>query len=464
MSGEPVGTRVAWRLWVGLAALSCVLEAARIVSEAMFVSRIGLGPLPGMFALQALLRVGASWVYVRLADGRSPKTVFGFLLLGLAVFLGLPAAASAYQGRALWYATVYAAVEAADTIVKIHWGVFVLQIFAVRDAGRFLPIIYTASALGRAGGGALVRTAAPLGLMGWSVPGLVALLIPLAAAALLSIRGTGHHVAAGRAPKRPVERGNLELDRWLKPLPDQAPSAAKSSPQAALRQPLFEPQRPSRGLVRATLRLLRNSRLLQALVVGTVLLVGTRLLGRYVSLALLRLHLDETALARMLGTFSLVANVAALCLQVFVVPRLSARLGPQWPNAAYGAALVAGVAALPLFPSVASALAFRFVDVQLKSAVRTPIAPMFYYPFSPSGRAGARALVLGVVSPVATAVVAALTQALRTTVGVRGLGLMASLLGIAYLGAVILQNREYETFASGQDQGPGGPGPARAAN
>ncbi len=450
---RPRGFHGRWktlRLWVGLAALSCILEAAHIVSESQFISRLGLGPLPAMFVLQALLRVLGSWVYFKLADGRSVRGTFLVLLLALGLLVGFPATLSAIHGSALWYAAVYAAVEAADTVIKIHWGIFLLSLLSPREAGLMLPVVYTAAAVGRASGGGLVRGAAATGLLAWSVPGLMAFLLPVAAASLLWARRRRPQKKAG-PPKRPPARIPDPL-RWLKPLPSspESPRPLKTAP--SMRRGLFQGEAPrpaDRSLLAETIRLLWSSRLLQTLVVGTVLLVAVRLSGQYVELGLLRRALDARAMASVLGTFSAAANVTALAIQVFVVPRLAAKGGPQRPTLVHAASLLLAALLLPWGPAVAAALAFRFARLQFKAAVRTPVAPMYYYPFEPRLRPGARALVLGLVSPLATALVAGATKLLGGGLALQTLGCLTGLLAAGYLVMAVLQNRAYRRAMGG---------------
>jgi hypothetical protein len=149
---------------------------------------------------------------------------------------------------------------------------------------------------------------------------------------------------------------------------------------------------------------------------------------------------DEDRVAGFLGKFGVMANAAGALLGVLVVPRLLQRFGVGLANLAYAVITVAAYGGLLMVPGLLSAVLARFVNVQFKDALKTPLSTLFYGAEPPHRRALARALVFGAVIPAATVLTAMIFELAPSLWGVAWIGLGAALL---FTIACALQNRRW---------------------
>jgi len=435
------------KLWLGYGALSAGLEVTRLVAETLFVTRIGIRHLPTIFAIQAILRVAGSWAYVRRAEHLGARALLTWALSWMAAAVVLPSLWSGATGTWWPYAIVYATIEAADTVIKVHWGVYLLELYRPGEARTLFPILYTAASAGRSAGGALVRQTAGTALLTWLPAASLSVLLPMAGIFLLGLRRPGPtpKKKGKRALDPSDEVGNHLDDLLCKPLPETGleKTARRLQPvETGPEEMAFELESP-RSSIRRTVALLKESRLVRAIALATILLVLTRFLVRYVSLALLRANLDTTAMARILGTYSALAHVAGLAIQIMITPWLTKRWGITAANGIFAGLLWLATIALTIWGRVSLALTARFAESEAKTALKTPISPIFYYPIPSRLRPGARAVILGLVSP-ASAVLTALTlELLQGTLSLQWLAGLAVLCASALLLATIHQNRLY---------------------
>jgi hypothetical protein len=154
-----------------------------------------------------------------------------------------------------------------------------------------------------------------------------------------------------------------------------------------------------------SLGMLRGSRLLQATAAATALMVLLRLALRWLYGTSFEQSCSSTdALTRFLGGYTMVASVFGVMLQVVATPHLLRKLGVARLNVAYGLALLGAFGWLAAAPSAMGGAAGRFTDTALKAAIKTPLSAIFYDALGVHERADARAVVLGIVSPVTSVV------------------------------------------------------------
>lgn len=401
------------RAVVGVGLIAILYAAAvgigDIVSQSIFVARAGSEALTRIFLLKAAIDVGAAFLYVPMTRGRRPPAV---LRLTLAVYLVTVLAGralvAAMDGAAPAY-LLYVGHECAWTILTIHWGVYLLDVFDAGQARRLFPVLFGATRLGGALAGLVVGAwAARVGAtpLLFASGGLAALAILLS----FTPAATPHNPAAPALGESPAES---ELDD-----------------EAALRD--AEP-----GLFGRWVRGWRHasrSPLVRAIAASTALMVAVRYSLRLVSSGGVEQAFagDEDRIAGFLGNFDALSNVAGAILGVLVLPRLLATLGVGAVNLAYALASAAASAAALVAPSLASAAAARFVDMPLKDAIKTPLSALFYGAEPPGDRAPARAFVFGAVIPIATIVAAGALELARQSpsplAGAAAIGLGAALL------------------------------------
>ncbi len=388
------------------------------VAESIFVTRVGPQSLPVVFLAKGLLDILAAALYLPLARGRSERAVWvAAISLYAAVVIG-GRAIVAGGGDASAYA-LFIGHEAAWTILTIHWGVYLLDVFDASQARRLFPLLFTTARVG--------------GILAGLLVGLLA--TPVGAANLL-LFGAALAAAAGA----------LAVAR---------PDAPSVSPAASLRMEAAAPEddpgdrddgaEAATGLL-ATWRRAAASPLVRAIALSTAAMVLLRYGLQMIALGEINRAMDgdNARVASFLGLFGAVANGAGILVGVLIVPRLLSRLGVGVANVLYALGTVVAYALLLVWPSLATAAVARGVRVQLKDALKTPLSTLFYGAEPPAQRAGARSFIFGAAIPIATVLAAGALEA-----GRRGATNLAAVawggLGVAvlFVAASAVQNRRW---------------------
>lgn len=411
-------------LWV--AAMGALYAAATSlgddIAQSVFVTRVGARALPHMILCKGILDVVAAAVYVPLARGRSTGRVWRASLAIYACCVLGGWALAAKGGNPGAYA-LYVAHECAWTILTMHWGVLLLDTFDASQARRLFPLLFTAARLGGMAAGALLQGLA-------ETVGAVNMLLACAAlagaAGALSLVARHHRNGArsggAAAPMSPAAR-----DHAGETAPPAGPPAAPVADLPATPAAPAPDQTPDRdpdpSISRwAGWRHAASSPLIRAIALSTAAMVLVRYGLHLVSLDTIdsALGRDEDRVAAFLGWFGAWANAAGALLGVLVVPRILARLGVGAANLTYAAATVVTWCLLVVTPALWSAALARFVNTQLKDALKTPLSTLFYGAEPPPRRAPARAFVFGAVIPAATVA----TAVIFTVAGELGPGLV----------------------------------------
>ena len=381
-------------LAVGLIAIlyAAAVGIGDVVSQSIFVGRAGAEALPRIFLLKAAIDVGAALLYLPMTRGRRPPAVLRLtLVVYIATVLAGRALVSAAAGAAPAY-ILYVGHECAWTILTIHWGVYLLDVFDASQARRLFPVLFGATRLGGALAGLVVGA--------WAAEvGAAPLLYASCGLAALALVGS---FAPSTAPHRPAA-----------PALGESPAESELDDEAAVDD-------AAPGLLRRWVRGWREaarSPLVRAIALSTALMVAVRYALRLVSSGGIEAAFagDEDRIAGFLGTFDALSNMAGAVLGVLVLPRLLTWFGVGAINLAYALASALAPAAALIDPSLASAAAARFVEMALKDAIKTPLSALFYGAEPPAGRAPARALVFGAVIPLATLAAAGALELARRT-------------------------------------------------
>jgi hypothetical protein len=360
---EPIAARVAvLTLLYSLVVL--MLRSAEGASLSLFLEHLGVENLPYTFLAISLVDLPLAFVYMKL----SPRIPNRALLAGLAILLaaclgGARLLADIHTGAGLFAA--YTAATIFNTFMVIQWGVVLLDFFTIEESRRAFPLVYAGAHLGGFGAGLLLRhLALPIGSANLLVivPGAAALLV----AALAALTG---RLREGRAWRQGEARRTT--------LP--ALSAL------------------------GKLALFRKSSLLRAIAAATAVMVLLRLGLRYCyGAGFADAFPSPDDLTRFIGTYTMIASIAGVVLQVLAAPALLRRLGVPVMNVIYALAMCAAFTASWISPGLASSIAGRFTDMDFKSAIKTPLSAIFYEAMGDERRSDARALILGIVSPLAS--------------------------------------------------------------
>ncbi len=360
--------------------LVVMLRAAEGGALSLFLGYLGAEKLPYTFLAISLVDVPMTLLYLQVAERVPTRRLLGGLAVLLALILGgAVLLGGLHRGAGLFVA--YMAATIFTTFISIQWGAAILEFFTVRESMRAFPLIYLGAHGGGLVAGLLLRhLALPLGTEN------VVVLVPAAAcvAVLILI------VAAGKLREGRAWRQDGEVE--------QQQRSRKAPPS------IFEGARK--------LRLLRASPLLRAVAAATAVMVCLRLALRYVYGAGFEAAFpDPDDLARFIGTYTVLASGASIAMQVLVTPALLRWLGVGLLNALYSYLVGGALLASAIWPGLPAAVAGRATDQDLKSALKTPLSPMFYEALGERGRKDGRALILGIVSPVASLIASLLLVA-----------------------------------------------------
>jgi len=397
---EPQDVRPVVGLGLVHAALGAAIAAGDAAVQASFLSRAGSDRLWVVLAANAVLNPVLVTLFARSLSGRSSRTTMaGAALFAVATSAAGLVAIGLTRSGPLAIAA-YVAHEIASTVVTVHWGVYLLAYLSGPAAVRAVPVVYAASRGGAAVAGLAL---APLTALGGPAAGLGLALVAFALAAVLA-----------RRTRRP-ERAS----------PDSIPPTAAKT---------------ERG---SAWRLLGRSPLLRAIALCTGAMILARVLLRFQQQTLLETH-GEQALVRLLALYTVAANVVGIVLQIGVVGRLLARLGLVRTNLLYALATVVAQLVMASLASVPAALVARFVDGELKEALKTPLSSLFYEAFPRSERAPARTAVLSGISPATQLLAAVVLVALGSAApGWAATGAGAAVC-VVFVAVTVLQNRRYE--------------------
>ena len=410
---EPIRSRVLL-LASTYACLVLMQRIAEATSLSLFIESIGADSLPLSYLAVSLVDLPLAFAYMHMAKRTSRRGMMVRLAGALVVALVVARLLVFVSPQAGMFAA-YLSATTLSTFLVIHWGVLLLDVFSVDESRRAFPLVYAGAHLGSFAAGAAMRFLAG----------------PLSSVNLLVVLPAGAFVAMAilLLAIRRLREGQ-DTGRETIPTPNAAPVAAA-----------FQ-----------SLGLLRTSPLLRSIAIATSLMVLLRLGVRTLYGAELDSAFsspDQTT--RFLGTYTMVASVAGVLLQVLAIPRLLRWLGLGTLNLAYALAAFGSVLGLTVHPGLGAAAAARFTDMELKGAVKTPLSAMFYDAMLPEDRADARAIVLGIISPVAS-LGSSLVLVVLVTAGSAPVWLAwaSCLVAIAYLLISLRQARAYQAALRAQ--------------
>jgi AAA family ATP:ADP antiporter len=388
-------------LWALYMCFTAGLEVGDGVTQALFLKRVGVEYLPVMFAVKAALDILVALMYVPLAArvGHERTLTLGLAVAGAGLLaLWWPARANISHA----YVGLYAWNESTTTLLKIHWGVLLLDCFSGRDARRTFPFIYTGARLGAVMGGVVLTTLAHL----------------LGAANLLTVAG-GLLLASALL--------SLGLQRITEP----AAEAGLARESAAGRI----------AHIREGLALGLRVPLVRAIAVATLFMVICRYGLRYRYSATFAASFGEAELAAFYGSYKAIANAGSIVVQLVITSRLLVYAGISLTNLSYAVCIFSVFLGLGGWPGLATAVLARLTDYELKAAIKTPLSNLFYGALPTEQRPAGRAFVLGLVVPVATA---GASLMLNLEAGVRTITVWGPALAVLYLLATLWQNRTYK--------------------
>lgn len=331
------------------------------ISLSIFLSRAGIGRLPLMLLLAAVMNFLAVISYVQLSSRRSNKNLFALIIgAGMAVLIPSRLLAPSLPTEMSYF--FYAVSEFMTASVGLHFSVYLSDFFDTRQSKRLFPIIFAGSRIGGITGGLVLGV-----LTRWmSTLNMTYIWIFSLAGAWLLL---------------------LYIDKTFPPQVFDYEKQSRESSQ------FFKH-------LAGGMQFLRGSRLLKALTAGLFLLGFLSLVLKFLySQVFVETFPNEDQLTVFYGLFTIAANVLGIFIQLVIANRLIDSLGLGISNSIYAVAFSLSFAGMGLFYGFPSAVWARFTDEQLESAIRNPVEGLLYNAIPDSERARARALSSGLITP-----------------------------------------------------------------
>ena len=393
-------------LWLLFFAMTVGTELGSGLTEAMLLSRIGASKLAHAFIIEALLRLGSTLGYLWFADRVRADTLFRWISLvnlvvgGALVF----ALVDELAGAVLLF---YCVVRVLENILILHWGVFLLDFFTVRESARAFPLIYSAARVATFVAGAALSSTA-----GASSLRLGVFLYLVSGAALMAMiflsrraREASPRIRVGAAPGYSTLGGLMQ--GW---------------------------------------RFIRQTPLVRYMVIASVVMVLMRRLLQF-SLGedLEAIFADEASLRRYIANYMMIASAAAFVLQALVAGPILARMGTTFVNAAYAWYALLSALSLALAPGLATVTLGKTANRDMKQVFKTPVTLLHYGTFPDAMRGRLRSAIFGVAIPLATLASGLLLLLLDEVGWMTGgrLDILVVAMGMGFVVASYYQNRGY---------------------
>lgn len=397
-----------WRRAVGLwALLLCVtaaFEFARGAVVSVFLERLGSRALAPAFVLEGGLRLVAAAAYFFLVKRLSYSRLMGLTTAAYGAGLAL-LSFSLESGSDAGLMACFAMERVTFNLVTLHWGVYVVDFFTVRESSTAFPFIYSAEPL----------AALPAGLLLVFLPDGIAPSLLFAVPLLLVAAAVG-------------------LIAWNRRLAVDSPRVAihaaaegKAAQAKAWRYVMTAPIVRHMAIASAVLILVRAD---------LEVSYGQVLEEMFGSAADIR---------RFWGWYVLAANAVLFVLQFFFSARLTKALAPTRVNLSYAVGVLASFGLLLVLPGVPSVVLSKFAREEMKSFLKTPFSVMIYGAMADFARAHARMAVFGVIMPLASVGSGLLLMAASAgSVDPRWFAWPGLAGGVLFIAVTLLQNRAYK--------------------
>lgn len=363
--------------------IGIILSIGKNVSEAMFVVELGVKKLPLMFVMNSLVIVVFSMVYAVFADRiknyRILMYMFALMVMGLVmVFLPLHyhTVATTVGSTHVWgFKTafplyfMYVANIAFYTLVPTHFATYLADHYDPLDSKRLCPLITTAGRFGGMIGGIIVTMVAVV----WSTELLIIL---WGGFLILTIAMTSR--VERRFPTL-VDIERLTLSGY-------------------------------RGYVdnfTEGYQFIKKSKFLIVVALSTFFLIVLRHFLDYLNNDLFVQQFPQRdQLVAFYGSFSAISEAIAAVLQLFVTPRLIARMRVGPAGNIYSITSLISMFSLAIFPPLGlpffGASLARMNANAFRTAFNNPVYALFFNAVPREIRARSRAFITGLVVPLAT--------------------------------------------------------------
>jgi len=382
-------------LFAHLLLASAVFVMGRTVRDTLFLSRFSIEALPWMFVLYGVASAITVVIYARVSD-RLPRerAIVVWCFVGVASYLATWVAVRAAQ---TWvYPTFYVWSEVFANLAISQFWTLANDLHDPRSAKRLFGTIGAARVLG-------------------------VIVVGLAAGAIVRAIGTTQLLFVLAA----LQLGIAALANAL----SREPRAQKSAPTTS------SARRPPPAIL--------SSHYVWAL--SAMLLFGFAALtvGDFQFKAIARATYQEDDLAQFFSYFYAGTGIISFVFQIFVTPRLLARLGVGAGMSVMPAVFGVASAALLGVPLLPVATVMKFADNGFQYTIHDTTLQALYVPFPAITRARTRAFLDAVVKPLAYGLGGLLLIAFAQTLSVEGLSYVSSLLVVGWVISIPVVRRLY---------------------
>jgi CRP-like cAMP-binding protein/ATP/ADP translocase/HEAT repeat protein len=378
---------------------------AETITEAAFLSLVGVELLPWFFIVRALVAIPAVLLYSAFADRVANRNLLVVMLLASAATVALGLTLLRLGLTALAYPLLYLIVFVPFyDIFAAHWYTYSTAFYDTRAAKRVVPVLGTASALASI-------------LAGLSMPLLNRLLAPSTIITLWALLLVVVAALAWFMPRILVEPAS--------PLPSLPSFASRKAAGQAFAN------------IREGYRFVAGSGYLRWLALANLMLPVLLTLLQYQASHVLLAELGSVArIANFLGLVTGIAGLVALPFQLLLLSRLIGRVGVGNANLLFPAGIGAITAALIVTPGIASA-ALSHVGRNTFYSIGYLIESLLYNAVPPRVRGRSRAFIGGLVVPIGALCGGLLLLAIIPLSGPPPGWLIPTLLGLAALGYLL---------------------------
>jgi ATP/ADP translocase/HEAT repeat protein len=384
-------------LFTHLLFASAVFILGRTVRDTLFLSRYPIRYLPWMFVLYGVASAITVVVYARYADRvERHRLIVASTGVGIVTYL---ATWGLVRAGATWiYPVFYVWSEVVANLFIVQFWTLANDLHDARSAKRLFGTIGSGRVLGVVlvglGAGAVVKAIGTAQLL-FVLAGLMAGIALLA----LAVRRGQRPETLERAGARPRRRG-------------RAPRV------------LADPY-------------------VRALAMVILLIFVSLTIGDYQFKRIARDTFREDDLARFFSLFYAGTGIVSFLFQVFVTPRLLARLGVGWGMSVMPGVFGAATTLLLVVPKLGVATAMKFADNGFQYTIHETTLQALYVPFAPEVKARTRAVLDAVVKPLSYGMGGLLLVLLASRVEVHELSFATLPLVAIWLGLIPSLRRRY---------------------
>lgn len=396
---------------------TCMIAAAfivaRTVSSTLFLKRIDPKYLPLTYVASAIFISLFSMVYTKIGDKlRRDHTIIASFAIFAIVILGLRGALEVAANSLLLMGTLFVFVEVMGTIAIIQFWTFANDVFTTREAKRLFAFIGAGGTIASMIFGGIVRSTVKI----IGAPNLLFMIAGLLILCMLIVSQLGRN--------------------FSKELEDQQK-----------REKAHKDESEPRNLLEDFRQLIKSSHLITIAASLVVISIVVVIIDYQFMITARQSFGDENTLAAFFGSFYLYTGFAAFIFQFFITNRLLERYGIFFALLFLPAVLLimsVGILIVSASKWVLSATTCaKGSDNVIRYSINNPTFQLLYLPVPANFRSRAKALIDGIIKPVATGLSGLLIFVLLTFVSTKYLSIVVIMMISVWILLISRARKQY---------------------